>query len=75
MDKEESRDIIVDKCSTKEDESECVHKQKNANNETEYEEFSVTDEVSNYFNIFECSRNVLNRLDVTYEGACMVTTK
>ena len=26
-----------------------------------------------YFNIFECGRNLLNRLDVTYERACMGT--
>ena len=36
-------------------------------NEADYEESSVTDEVPSYFNIFECGRNILNRLDVTYE--------
>ena len=53
---DESKDIIVDECSTEEDESECVHKninkQKDANNEAEYEEYSLTDEVPSYFNIF-----------------------
>ena len=55
-DKEESKGIIVDKCSTEEDESECVYKkinkQKDANNGTDYEEYSVTHEVPIYFNIF-----------------------
>ena len=78
-DEDESKSIIVDKCSTKEDESEYVHKninkQKDANNEVEYEEYSVTYEVQNYFNIFECVRNILNRLDVTYERLCMATQK
>ena len=40
----------------KEDESECIHKninkKKDANNEAEYEEYSVTHEVLIYFNIF-----------------------
>ena len=62
-----------------EDESECVHKninkQKDTNNEAEYEDSSVTDEVPSYFNIFECGRNILNRLDRTYEQACIATMK
>ena len=78
-DKDESKRIIVDKCPMEEDESECVHKninkQKDAKNETEYEESSVTHEVPSYFNIFDCGRNLLNRLDVKYERACMATTK
>ena len=28
-----------------------------------------------YFNIFECGRYLLDRLDVTYEQACMATPK
>ena len=62
-----------------EDESECVHKninkQKKGKNEIEYEESSVTDEVPSYFNIFDGGRNLLNWLDMTYEQACMSTTK
>ena len=79
MDKDESRGIIVNECYTKEEETEFIHnninKQKYAKNEAEYEESSVTNEVPRYFNIFECGRNILNRLDVTYEQACMATTK
>ena len=42
---------------------------------TEYEEYLVTKEVPSYFNIFECGRNLLERLDMTYEQACMATPK
>ena len=48
MEKDESKRIIVNECSTKEYEYECahknIHKQKDAENETEYEESSVTDQ-------------------------------
>ena len=78
-DEDESKGIIVDECYKEEDEPEYVHKninkQKEANNETEYEEYSVTDEVPSYFNIFECGGNILNRLGVKYERACMSTQK
>ena len=51
----ESKVIIADEFSTKEDEWECVHKniskQKDAIKDTEYEESSVTYEVTIYFNI------------------------
>ena len=76
-DDEESKGLTVENVSTEEEESECVHKninkQKYANNETEYETSSVTHEVPSYFNIFECVGNIFNRLDVTYERACMDT--
>ena len=41
----------------------------------EYKETSVTKEVTSYFNIFECGRNLLGTLDVTYERAYMSTTQ
>ena len=41
--------------------------------EKEYKETSVTEEVKHYFNIFECGRNILDRIDVTYEQAFMAT--
>ena len=28
-----------------------------------------------YFNILECAKNILNRFDVTYEGACTGTSR
>ena len=78
-DKDKSKGIVVDERSTEEDESEYVHKniskKEDANNEAEYEESSVTHEVPRYFNKFEFGRNLLNRLDVTYERACMATPR
>ena len=79
MDKDESKGITIDKYSTEEDKSECVqkdiNKQKDAKNEAEYEEYSVPHEVPIYFNIFKCGGNLLNRIDVTYEQACMANPK
>ena len=57
-------------CSTEEDKSECaINKQKDANNE-------VTYDVPNYFNafnVFKCGREILDRLEVSYERSCMAT--
>ena len=63
----------VDKlCSTEKDVSDyTITEQKGA----EYKESSVTKEVPSYFNIFECGRNLLDILDVTYERACMATPR
>ena len=58
-------------CSTEKDISEYIIEKKDA----EYKEYSVTEEVPSYFNRFECGRNILDRLDVTYEGVCMATQK
>ena len=70
-DKYESKGIIVNECSTEEDESEFIHKiiniQKYTKNEAEYKGSSVTDEALIYFNIFKCGKNILNRLDVKYD--------
>ena len=37
--------------------------------------YLVTHEVLIYFNIFDCGRNLLSRIDVTHERAWMATTK
>ena len=39
----------------------------------EHKEPSVTGKVTSYFNIFECSRNLLDQLDVTYQRAFMAS--
>ena len=39
----------------------------------EHIEPSVTDKGSSYFNIFECGRNLLDQLDVTYQRAFMAS--
>ena len=41
----------------------------------EYKEPSVTNEVTSYFNIFECGRNLLEKLDVTFQQVFMATPK
>ena len=41
--------------------------------EKEYKEPSVTKELKSYFNILECGRNILDRLDVRYQKAFMAT--
>ena len=43
--------------------------------DTEYKKPSVTKAVRSYFNIFECGRNLLDKLDVMYEQAFMATPK
>ena len=69
-------ETLSQSCSTEEDESEFViNKQKDAKNETEYEEYTVTYDVLRYFNVFEWGRNIVNRLYVSYEQVCMATTK
>ena len=34
----------------------------------------MTEKVTSYFNIFECGRNLLDRLDIMYQQAFMATT-
>ena len=84
-DEDESKVIIVNEtllhscstdedelCSTEEDKAQCaIKKQKYAKNE-------VTCDVLNYFisfNVFKCREKLLDRLDVTYERACMATPR
>ena len=58
-----------------ESKSECVHKivnkEKDAKNEVEHEEPSVTDNPfvteSSYFNILECGKNILNKFEAVYK--------
>ena len=39
----------------------------------EHKEHLVTEKVKSYFNIYECGRNLLDHLDVTYQRAFMAT--
>ena len=41
----------------------------------EHREPSVTQKVKSYFNIFECGRNLLDQLDVTYQQSFMATSE
>ena len=64
-------------------ESECIHKsinkEKDANNETENEEplgtYNPVVKDPREFNIFECGKNILNRLYVTCERAYMANSR
>ena len=40
----------------------------------DHKEPSVTQNVTIYFNIFECGRNILDQLDVTYQRAFVATS-
>ena len=41
----------------------------------EHKKPSVTEKVTIYFNIYECGRNILDQLDVTYQQAFVATPK
>ena len=41
----------------------------------EHKEHTVTQKLKSYFNIYECGRNLLDQLDVTYQQAFMATPK
>ena len=72
LSKDASKSIIVNNCYTEEDKAECgINKQKDAKNE-------VTYDVPNYFNafnVFKCGINILDRIYVPYERACMPTAR
>ena len=56
-----------------------INREKYAIDETENEEPLGTDNTvvkePRYFNIFECGKKILNRLDATCKQACMVTSR
>ena len=81
-------DILLENQSKDVSESECniVNKnlsQKNSADvpdnvitelkDDEYKEPSVIGKVTSYFKIFECGRNILDQLDVTYQQAFMAS--
>ena len=56
-----------------------IKKEKDENNETEHEEPLVMDnpvfKEPKYVNLFECGKNILNRLDATCERECMENSR
>ena len=56
-----------------------INKEKDYIDETDYEEPLVTDypviNEPKYFNLLECGKNFLNRLDDICEQACMATSR
>ena len=83
--KNKSKGIIVNgnlsqRCSTDKDELCSKEEYKSEYTITKQEDTKneVTYDVPNYFNafnVFECGRNILDRLDVSYERACIATPK
>ena len=39
-----------------------------------HKESSVTEKVTSYFNIYECGRNILDQLEVTFQRVFMATS-
>ena len=69
MDVSESKCNIVNKTLSQNNSSDVPN---NVITELKYDEHieaSVSDKGSSHFNIFECGRNLLNKLDVTYQRA------
>ena len=79
MDKDKSESVIDGESSTEESKGINTNKEKYAIEKTEHEEPSVTDNpVTNkpsYFNLFKCGKNLLNRLEVMCERACIATSR
>ena len=77
MDNDESKVIIIGESSTDEDESKYVqkniNKEKDAKNEAEYRQPSVTYKEPRYFNIFGYGKNIFNRIDVMHERLSVAT--
>ena len=71
MDESESEGNTVNENSSQSDSS-------NDTTELNYDDHikpSVNVKEENYFNIFECGRNVLDKLDVTYQSALAASKK
>ena len=83
MDEDKSKSIIIDEIYMEEREWECIHKiikkEKYANNEAEHEEPTVTNDPvvkqEEYFDIFKCGENILNKHDAMCKQACMTTPR
>ena len=84
-DEGEPERVIFDESSTEENEPESAHKSINKNkekyaiDEADHEDPLVTDNpVTNrpvYFNLLECGKNILNRLDATCKQVLMETSR
>ena len=69
----ESERNIVNKTLSQNNSADVLEKTITEFKEKEHKEPSVTQKVTSYFNIFECGRNILDKLDVTYQQAFMAT--
>ena len=67
-----SQSCFVNKCFKEEDKSECtIKKQKDTKDEVTYD----MPKYFNAFNVLKCGIKLLDRLDMSYERACMVTER
>ena len=81
--KDEWKRIIINESYTTESKSESAHKivnkEKDAKNEADQEEPTVTDDPvikePSYYKKFERGSNILNKLDAMYERACMANPR
>ena len=69
MDVSESECNIVNETLSQNDSSDVPNNVITEFKYNEHIEPSVSDKRSSYFNIFECGRNILDQLDVTYQRA------
>ena len=74
MDVSKSECNIVNKTLLQNNSSDVPDNTITALKDNENKEPSVTQKVTSYFNIFECGRNILDRLGVTYQRAFMETS-
>ena len=82
MDEDESKIMIDHESSIEERESECVHK---SVNKEKMQKLSIawgtfgygkpSCQETIYFNIFECGKNILNKIDATCKRACIATSR
>ena len=73
-DASESECNIVQKTLSQKDPEEVLDNVILGLKDDDHKEPSVTEKVTNYFNIFEYGRNLLDQLDVTYQRAFMATS-
>ena len=71
--KDESKEIIVHETLSQNNSTDVPDNVITELKDNEHKEPSVTGKVTSYFNIFECGRNLLNQLDVTYKQALMTS--
>ena len=73
MDVSESECNIVNETLSQNNSSKLPSNVITESKDEEHKEHSVIGRGTSYFNIFECSRNLLDQLDVSYQRAIMAT--
>ena len=73
MDVSESEYNIVHKTLSQNNSSDVPYNVITELKDDEHKETSVITKETSYFNIFECGRNILDQLDITYQRAFMAS--